>query len=343
MFGRILVPLDGSEQAEGALPVATRIARNSGNSLILLRAVIPLHEIAWPSYGIVRNAPDILAQECIEANSYLQKLATSDSLKGITVHTEVIEGDPANAILSSAYQPDLIVICSHGTTGLTRWMQGSVSHKVSHHSPVPVLLLHPQEKSQAVSMPGEKPVRILVPLDGSSLAEEALPPAIALTTALSAPQPGALHLTSIVTYLVAPFVNIDQEQLLRATREYLKSVEQRLLQKGEASHLTITSSVIMSTDITQALIEMAETGKGVAEGANVAGCDMIAMSTHGMSGIARWMLGSITERVLNATKLPLLIVRPAKIRTQQQQEKEEDASREVSKPDEKVSAWPPIV
>jgi nucleotide-binding universal stress UspA family protein len=337
MFGRILVPLDGSERAEDALPVATRIARNSGSSLILLRAISPLREIAWPSFGIVRDAPAILAQECVEAGSYLENVANSDNLKGIVVHTEVIEGDPADAILSSAYKPDLIVICSHGTTGLTRWMQGSVSFKVSHYSPVPVLLLPPQEESQPAFMPGGKQIRVLVPLDGSSLSEEALPPAIALTRALSAPKPGALHLTSVATYLMAPFVNMDQDLLLRATREYLKSVEQRLLRNGEATHLTITSSVMTSTDIARALVEMAETGKGVAEGANVPGDDMIAMSTHGISRVARWMLGSITERVLYATKLPVLIVRPAKIRAQQQQEKEEDTSKTVSKPDGKIA------
>jgi nucleotide-binding universal stress UspA family protein len=94
---------------------------------------------------------------------------------------------------------------------------------------------------------------------------------------------------------------------------YLRGIEQRL-REGElaSSQLSITSSVVINTDIAETLIQMAENGEYTDKVGESSGYDVIAMGTHGRGGLQRWVMGSITERVLEATKLPLLIVRPPK-------------------------------
>ncbi len=175
-----------------------------------------------------------------------------------------------------------------------------------------------------------QPLRVLVPLDGSALAEEALAPAIALCKFWSAAKPGALHVASIVPLFNAQTMGIEQDQIVNAAQSYLISVEQRLLQQEGSANLTITSSVTLDVDIdiSHAIVELAATGKGMEHIKEFTGCDLIAMSTHGRGGLAHWMVGSVTERVLDATKLPILIVHPKEMQVKQQaeQRKSEDQS-----------------
>ncbi len=96
---------------------------------------------------------------------------------------------------------------------------------------------------------------------------------------------------------------------MQAAQEYLARVEQRIREQADAAQLTLTCSVLLHLDVAQALIELAETGKGMGQNCGSSGCDALAMATHGRGGTQLWMMGSITERVLSATKLPLLIVR----------------------------------
>lgn len=234
---------------------------------------------------------------------------------------------PAQNILSVAHsqQVDLIIMCSHGETGFKRWALGSVAQQVARHCPVPVLVLHERGGAPTHLLPdGTRPVRVLVALDGSSLAEAALAPAASLSTALSAPAQGTLHLAWV---LPLPELEDDsQKEMLLAARKqaesnvraYLDTIKQRLREGDLANlHLQVTSSVAVHADGAEALIGMAETGEYREDAGAFNGCDMIAMATHGRSGVERWVMGSVTERVLGATKLPLLIVRPRKPATQE--------------------------
>lgn len=332
MFQRILVPLDGSLLAESALPAAARIARATGAKLTLLRAVVPLEDLAWQAKGMAMNIGQVFERERAEASSYLQRIGAIEPLHGLNVHTQVVQGHPVQTILYEAqtYAMDLIVMCSHGDSGVKRWMMGSVSRKVARHSHVPVLLLRPQDNGTIAQFPEElQQVRILVPLDGSPLAEEALAPAIALCKAVSSTKPAALHLASVIPPFTVQITGMEQEQIVKAAQSYLTSIEQRLQQQGDASELTITSSVTLDVDVdvAHALVELAETGKGMEEIKDFTGCDVIVMSTHGRGGLAHWMIGSVTERVLDATKRPILIAHPKEIHVRQQAEQRE---REIS-------------
>jgi nucleotide-binding universal stress UspA family protein len=334
MFTKILVPLDGSKRAESALPVVARIARASGGSIVLLRvALIPKDYSRYmgvdsmpASYALsveVPSAQEVIDREVYTAKSYLRKIATSDMLAGITTETKVLVGSVAQSIISTvqAAGVDLITICSHGYSGLKRWMIGSVAQKVARHSPVPVLVLRESAGIPTNLHPdGMRPVRVLVALDGSALSEISLAPAAQLSATLSAPDQGALHLVQVIHFPElegdGQYGTISETRKLAVStaQAYLTTVKERLTEGDLAPlNLQVTSSVVTNTDVANTLIGMAELGEGMEVEQGFNGCDMIAMATHGRGGPERWVVGSVTERVLDATKLPLLIVRSHKL------------------------------
>jgi nucleotide-binding universal stress UspA family protein len=323
MFQRILVPLDGSSRAERALPIAARIARASGGSILLLRVVHAITEV-----GEISARPPVVSKakleaEIAEATAYLTKVTDSADLEGLGVKTEVYSGIVAPAILSfaQAEDSDLIVMCSHGETGLRRWMMGSIAQKVARHCPVPVLVLH-EGGPVPTQANTTRPLRALVALDGSPLAEAALKPAAYLTATLSAPAQGQLHLVRVLTTPavygrlrsqahIDPHLAGEEEQ--HEAKAYLSAMVDRL-HKGDLAplNLAITTSTAVDADVASALIRVAEHGEHEKEQEGTEGYDFVAIVTHGRSGLQRWAMGSVAERVLGGTKLPLLIVRPQK-------------------------------
>jgi nucleotide-binding universal stress UspA family protein len=143
MFRRILVPLDGSGRAEEALPVAARMARNAGASILLLRVI----DTSTESMPTVPTRPSLFQSvgqvDQVQAESYLAAVAASEQFLGIAVQTQTQFGLVAPTILSvaAAQQADIIVLCSHGFSGVTRWVMGSVAEKVARYSDIPVLVL----------------------------------------------------------------------------------------------------------------------------------------------------------------------------------------------------------
>jgi len=321
MFQSSIVPLDGSEYAEQALPVAARLARASGGSLLLLQVIIPYYygEAAWSAGLPVPLIRGRVEDELEDAKRYLATVAGSAQLAGIDVTTEVRIGQPAEVIfsLAQANQSDLIVIFSHGHTGPKRWMLGSTAQKIARYSTIPVLILRSgMAPLLAPSTVVTRSLRIMVALDGSKLAETVLIPAAHLSATLSAPQRGSLHLVRILRLPTSfEYGQSDNLSKTRAAetleaKTYLQTIEHRL-REGELAQLNlkVTSLVTSDLDVAQRLIFIAE---NYPSDDGIFGCDMIAMATHGRSGVARWLMGSVAERVLSATFLPLLIVRPQK-------------------------------
>src|SRR5437763_5958932 len=181
MFKRMLVPLDGSTRAERALPVAARIARATGGSIVLVQvATIPVTYAAY--LGSSTHTLETVESELTEAESYLSTVAGSEVLQGIETETLALYGAVAASILSTApsCKADLIVMTSHGYTGMERGVLGSVAQKVARHSPVPVLVLHETGAIPTGPHPDASPLRALVTLDGSVLATAAIEPAAKL-------------------------------------------------------------------------------------------------------------------------------------------------------------------
>lgn len=284
MSKKYLVPLDGSELAEHAIPWAHVLAEKLGKKVELLRCYEPMASIYMlPEFAA--PAPVYYDQSAFykQIDEYLNKkledlpVGLADKLR--------CEGDPGMAILDRCEAGDVeaVVIASHGRGGLGRWLLGSVATKVVRGSKTPVLVIN-----ASTDVPTHPVVnRILVPLDGSDLAEYALEKALDLAKAFSA---------QVVIYQGIPHTPIGHPQLdaavsleLQNAREYLEEVKGRY----PDADISVEAKVAGPT---LGIVEEAEN------------CDLIVMSSHGRSGVKRWLLGSIAENVLQAAHKPLLIV-----------------------------------
>ena len=315
MLKKILVPLDGSERAERGLAMAARIARGAGSSLLLAR-IVSVPPIRFASYGEpAQIALALIANARDEAEEYLKKVSVSPLVEGIAIEARVIEGHVSADILDTARNEhcDLIVICTHGHTGFQRWRLGRVADQVARHAPVPVLVV-PARDAHPEPASADTGLRLLVTLDGSELAEASLRPALDLATALEAPAQTSIHLLEVVDFFAAMTADADrapesdsevtgpeigaEERALEVARAYLGDVAHRIRQ--EHPNTPVTFAAALSGDIAKTIGEIAE---------GQPPCDIIAMATHGRGGLQRWTMGSITERVLHTTHLPLLIAR----------------------------------
>ncbi len=315
MFQRIIVPLDGSRRAERAIPVAATLARAAQGTIVFLRVAVLGHEVGFYGAGpAVEIIPTLLETRVTEANEYLASVMTifRDYLTGIKTETVVETGTTTSTIVSAARweHGDLIVLCSHGDTGLKRWVLDSIALQAARHSPVPVLILNEHDAVHPLEDVA-RPLRVLVPLDGSELAETALTPVVQLMAALTSTGKGVLHLLRVVD---VPLLNGSMRDLARVdalarqhanaeAQMYLDAIVKRLQEANQGSTpLSITTSVILSPDIAGTIIQQAEAGS----------CDVIAMATHGRGGLMRLLMGSVTERIIGHTTLPLLVTRPPK-------------------------------
>jgi nucleotide-binding universal stress UspA family protein len=337
MFKRIIVPLDGSKRAEQAIPVAARIARASKGSIIFLQVVTVPLEIGSQVIPLSGISSTTLDNDINAATNYLAAIARRDELDGISLKMKVLTGTAAQKIqdVIEEEQADLVVMCSHGYTGIKRLTIGSVAQKVARHSTVPVLVLRQDGSMPLSSFPDHlRPIRAVmavVALDGSALAEAALLPAASLVMALAAPARGSLQLTRIVKHPVKEDESREQvnhsypdsldlhakDEVIRNAKTYLGNLVDYLHQGPlKDADLTLTWSVALGKDVPKTLIKVAETGED-AEGSDVfGGADLMVLATHGRGGPKRWMLGSVTEHILGATRLPMLIVRPKELHAQ---------------------------
>lgn len=317
MFKRILVPLDLSRRAERAIPVAARLARESGGEIILTHVLVMPLAYTTPIAPSGYATPPVDDMET-EAENYLQQITGSPALAGLSVSTDVTYGPTAISILDAADERhvDAIVMTTHGRTGVTRWALGSVAQQVIRHAHVSVLALR-EQGSSLVDQHGSQAFRALVPLDGSSKAEEAVDVAARAVTALAGPgRSGALILAMVIDPSYATIENTPNHLLRDGVVLYLERVAAGMMRTYAG--LKVSWLALAERDVAAALARLAEQGvvDGVVAGESAPGVsDMIVMTTHGRTGMARLALGSITERVLEITQLPLLAVRPVSIQS----------------------------
>jgi nucleotide-binding universal stress UspA family protein len=147
MYNKILVPLDGSEFSEHALEALINIATSPGDiDIILLEVVEPPVTPYWGGTGAISEAHEVQKQAETSAAAYLSKLASRLKKKKLSVKTAVVAGIPADVILDYANQNsvDLIIMSTHGRSGISRWFFGSVAEKVTRHATIPVLISPPR-------------------------------------------------------------------------------------------------------------------------------------------------------------------------------------------------------
>jgi nucleotide-binding universal stress UspA family protein len=329
MMRHILIPLDGSDLAERAIPVAARIAKaTEGSAISLVRIVRAPAEFETSATDTAVWAPAADEDEKREANNYLHEVAQRPELAGLSVAERIYAGPPSATLLIAAKSlgVDLIVMTSRGRTGITRWLLGSVAEGVSRESSAPTFILRAEKAEDEITLGGAA----LVPVDGSPLAETAIEPAAHVAAALASGGAGgkaSLHLLYVVQPLpltaTAPLgygvqganlssLNTEME-LVKEGEAYLQDLAKRA---GEAYAgalgVTITYTSIYGADVAGDILAAAEGTLETAPKSQSAPAraDFIAMATHGRGGLRRWVMGSVTDRVLHATTQPMLIVRP---------------------------------
>src|SRR5437879_2963261 len=180
MFRHILVPLDGSERAEQVLPVAARLVRATQGRITLLQVVDLTYSAISRGMGAPYISQHLIEDEISRARNYLEQWCQNSLLTGIMVQIQAVAGDLATVITEQAgnLPIDLVVISSHGYTGMKRWLLGSVAEKVARHALVPVLILRENAPLHFHHTDeGRDFVRALVPLDTSPRSQDALAPA----------------------------------------------------------------------------------------------------------------------------------------------------------------------
>ncbi len=275
---RILVPLDGSEEARAALPYAMALA--TPGIEILLLTVVP-------------------ADDGTEAaRAALERAAQPLRVAGHTVQTEIAVGDPAGSILASAANTgaSTIVMAARGRGAVGRLIYGSVADRVAHEASVPVMVVR-----AAGLAPGPVAItRLVVPLDGSPLAEESLPVATTISRRLGTPiflvraiNPVELMPPAIgFGEAIPPAIYEETEQQMeRDARDYLDHVEKTLREQG----LSVATQVLSGPPGT-AIMEATHLG------------DVVVLCSHERTGVMRWLLGSVAEQLTREDQSPVILV-----------------------------------
>ena len=303
MQTRILVPLDGSRLAEQALSYAMTLARGLPAELVLFRAISIPSDVQDALDKAALKPGSLLARLETDASEYLAAIAHFAQQSGLTASPVVRRGPAADVIVEHAGQMDvqLIVMASHGYTGIKRWRHGSVAERVLQSASVPVLLLRAKE-GVSEGLPQASPCRrVLVPLDGSQLAEQVLPVLAPLAQALACEV--ILFQVPVVYTPGSPMgewylpLQSTFEISDRQAHAYLDALASHLGEQGIEA-----STALGEGPVAEAIIDHAVASDS----------DVIAMCTHGRTGLARWALGSVADRVLRAGDKPILLVRAQK-------------------------------
>ncbi|MBK8900908.1 MAG: universal stress protein [Anaerolineaceae bacterium] len=298
-LNKILVPLDGSELAEWAIEPALELAQSTKGEVILLRSLIPVYttmpvvageyEWAWPEYA--------REQVRVEVKEYLEAVRERFSQPGVTLSTLAVEGDAASAILdtANARQADLIVMSTHGWSGTDKLLLGSVTERILHQAACPVFVVR---SPRSIS-------RMMLTLDGSRLAETAVEPGLAIANAFKA-RATLLSVNEPIT--------VSSKMMVQ--QKWLNSLEgQQAQQQSRSEKEQYLRDVAARYEVTggHAAVEVID-GPAVdkiLEFADLHGIDLIVMSTHGRTGLRRWLYGSVTAKVMRRTTSSMLIIRPA--------------------------------
>ncbi|MCK6621625.1 MAG: universal stress protein [Calditrichaceae bacterium] len=289
-FDRILLPLDFSEYSEKSLEYALSLAETYGAKLTLLHAIV-LHYEDVEEEAHLKQLEELIKLQ--EKNSYerLKLQNQKAGRRGVSVTTKVIRGvSAADAILEfiDDHPHDLVILGTHGRTGVERWLYGSVAEKVVRYSPIPVLTIH---KSW------DKPFmiqKVLAPVDFSEYSKKATEAALSLGRKFNA-RVTFLH---VVEQTVHP-------AYYAATIDSLFIIDPHLLERSIRNLKEFTGGEAAGAEY---VIKEGRAFKEIADFAEEQACDLILMSTRGLTGLEHLLIGSTTERVVRSATCPVLTV-----------------------------------
>jgi nucleotide-binding universal stress UspA family protein len=276
------------------------LARGLSAELVLLRAISLPGEVKDTLGDAEVDIEKALTALEMDADRYLCQMAAQLEDNGLRIHPVVHRGPAAEEIVDYAERADIqqIVMATHGYTGHSRWRHGSVAERVLQTASVPVLMVCAHSSDEKTLCSSKTCRTILVPLDGSPVAEQVLPSATSVARALDA----TLVLFRVaIAHAFGPFAGEwyvplegTYETANQIARDYLERMADGLEEQGFK-----VSTAVRSGSVADAIIDYAEENQ----------IDLIAMCTHGRTGLGRWVLGNVAERVLRARCTPLLLVR----------------------------------
>ena len=298
MYRSLLVPLDGSAFGEHALPFALSIARRAGATLNIVRVHSPYDPICFDKKSLVSGVLDAEAKSHMQLylDRIVKRLATVSSA---SVASTILDGPyVAEAIIGHAAATgiDLIVMTTHGLGPLSRFWLGSVADELVQRAAVPIILVRPHEA--AVDFTCEPVVRnVLIPLDGSDLAEQVLEPALALGELMQADYELLRVCEPLRETGLDPSGNAAAgeterfiEPLRAEAQDYLNRVAERLKAQGMNVHTHIAVGQHAASVILDTAQELA--------------VNLIALETHGRGGLSRLAVGSVADKVLRGASIP---------------------------------------
>jgi nucleotide-binding universal stress UspA family protein len=299
MYTRMLIPLDGSKLAENVLPYARTLA-GALDLRIELLSVVDLMDFARTTHaGHVRDFDPIIEAAVREGEQYLENVARS--FTGSTVTCVVEQGQADQIIIekSGSDKDTLIAMATRGRSGIHRWLMGSVAEKVLRGATTPLLLVRGDEEGKSDGAATLK--SIVVPLDGSKMAETVLPRAVDLAKKLGL----EIVLTRAYQIPLSAYAGVEaayipnNEGLLTRVREEAGAYLETKVNELRGNGIEKVSSILLVGSGADEIIDLA---RGTPD-------NLIAMCTHGRSGVKRWALGSVTEKVVRHSGDPVLVVR----------------------------------
>jgi nucleotide-binding universal stress UspA family protein len=298
MFRNLLVPLDGSELAEHALPVAVEVARRSAAGLELAHV-----RCAPIATGEGTNATQAAEPAAGNEQEYLEAVRANTS-NGVAVTVALLDGPaiaPALCAEVTRRGVDLIVMTTHGRGGLARAWLGSVADRMVREAEVPVLLVRPGGDAPGMQPP-ELFRRILVPLEECSRIETILEPARALG--------GLSDATYTLLHVITPTTSSGhyRDRRERAEQEAIEESRATAQLRRAAARVQLgaeqaTTMVVRHRSPAWAILERAAEGY-----------DLIALATHGYGPVGRFLLGSVADKVLRGATIPVLVCRASRRR-----------------------------
>jgi nucleotide-binding universal stress UspA family protein len=310
MYRSILVPLDGSPFGEHALPLALSLAQRSGAKLEIAR----VHVSLTPMYAETVLAFDNVIDEAEQRRErvYLDTMVRRlTAIAPISVTASLLQGPIAEALenRAAALGADLLVSTTHGRGPVARSWLGSVADELVRRMPIPLLLIRPHEVHlDLADAPSLKHIFIL--LDGSEMAEHIIQPAMNLGdvvksdfTLLRIIRPAVLGNYELTDPLVGPYsqtVFSHLQALHDEERKHANEYLERIAQQFRARSLPVQTRVLSHEQPTVAILDEVKAHHA----------DLVALETHGRSGLPRLFLGSVADKVLRGSSVPILIQRP---------------------------------
>lgn len=300
MLQHILVGLDGSPLAESILPYVTTLAQSLKAGITLITVTHLPEEVLDEEHRV--DLVQLVERAEVLARDYLRGIEKRLEPSGITVKSAVAVGDaPTEIVRYAAHNGiDLIALATHGRSGIQRWVYGSVAEEVLHTAQTPLLLIRPGHDAAPVAATVSQ---VALPLDGSPLAEAALPYAEQLAAALKTPLV-LLRAVEPVYVFGEPAVGmtLGYEDILstltKAAQDYVEPLAAELRSKG------LSASAVTPIGVPAGMI---------AQHAQAHPGTLVVMATHGRTGLLGTVLGSVARRVVQQAGAPTLLVRPSKI------------------------------